>query len=320
MTSIRFWVSALLVASTPLAAPSLHAQISPEVTRADTTGKSDTAGTSAAPTDDDGVPLGLQFGIASGALHYHQGRSEQSLAAMIRWAPLRWFSLAATPAGVRASTPAIAGVAPASHSGLTDLPIEATLSHTLHARMAPTISGGVALTLPLGDTASGFGTGKVGYSASAGFGFSPAERVWMQFGAGRSFSGFSVQSAFTGASGWGDASAGFSLTDRLSVSGGYSADLGSIDTTMSRSTSVNGGLAVALHGPLTLNVLASHGVSGAAPSWSFVMGVGTVFPYLGHLDAGSAIAQLRSTFGGGSHGLGGTIGSGTSSGRGGRKW
>jgi hypothetical protein len=262
-------------------------------------------------TDDEGVPLGLQFGVASGALHYAEGRSEQSLAGMLRWAPVRWFSLSTTPTAVHASTPPIApSNQSATKSGLVDLPVEATLSHAFHTPYAPTVSGGLGVTLPVGDTLGGFGTGKVGYSTTAALGFAPTDQMWVHLGAGRSLSGLSAQSAFTGANGWGDASAGYSLTDRLGVSGGYSTDLGAVDPTIGRSTSINGGLALALSGPLTLNLTTSHGLSGAAPSWSVAMGVGTAFPYLRHLDSGSLTDLLRHAFGGGTHGLGTAAGSG----------
>ena len=84
-----------------------------------------------------------------------------------------------------------------------------------------------------------------------------------------------------------------------------------MDSTVGHSTSVNGGFAVVVKGPTTLNVNASHGMSGLAPRWSLAIGLGTAFPYLNHIGAGSPIDQLRETFGGGTHGLGGS-GSGSS--------
>jgi hypothetical protein len=297
---------------TTLAAQGTVRQQANVVTKPDTESVNDT---SSDASDDEGVPLGLQFGAASGALHYAEGRSEQSLAGVIRWAPVRWFRLSATPTAIRATAPLVApSTQSITRSGLVDLPVEATASHIFKARFAPTVSGGLGVTLPVGDTATGFGTGKLGYSMSAAFGFAPTDQMWVHLGAGHSLSGLAAQSAFTGANGWGDATAGFSLTDRLSVSGGYSTDLGAVDPTIGRSTSVNGGLALALRGPLTLNLTTSHGLSGAAPSWSLAVGVGTAFPYLGHLDSGSLSDLLRHAFGGGTHGLGsnasGTVGRG----------
>jgi hypothetical protein len=300
----------LLLTAAPLAAQGVPPRPAAVDTKPDTVS---TADSSRDGTDDEGVPLGLQFGVASGALHYAGGRSEQSLAGVLRWAPVHWFSVSTTPTAIRASSPPLA---PANQSivrsGPVDFPVEATVSRAFKARFAPTIAAQFGVTLPVGDTASGFGTGKVGYSTGASLGFAPTEQMWVHLGAGRSLSGVSMQSAFTGANGWGDATAGYSLTERVSLSGGYSSDLGAVDPTIGRSTSVNGGVALTLRGPLTLNVTTSHGLSGAAPSWSLAMGIGTAFPYLRHLDSPSDL--LRNAFGGGSHGLG-TSGSG-SSGRG----
>ena len=53
-----------------------------------------------------------------------------------------------------------------------------------------------------------------------------------------------------------------------------------------------------------------HGMSGLAPRWSLAIGLGTAFPYLNHLGAGSPIDQLNETFGGGTHGLGNGTNSG----------
>lgn len=316
MKPISFSLCALLAVAAPLAAQTaLHQSVLPG-------GHPDTLSASRPPdapdaSDDEGVPLGLQFGMATGALHYAEGRSEQSLGAVVRWAPVASFNLSTTPTAIRASIPAVAPSSRAvTQSGLVDLPVEATVAHAFHTRFAPTVSVGFGVTLPVGDSVSGFGTGRVGYSTSASFGFAPTDRVWVHLGAGRSLSGLSVQSAFTGANGWGDGSAGYSLSDRVSASGGYSTDLGAVDPAIGRSTSVNGGLALALRGPLTLNVTTSHGMHGAAPRWGMVMGIGTAFPYLRHLDSGAPGDLLHNAFGGGTHGLGGSGGGSSSSGRG----
>jgi hypothetical protein len=278
---------------------------------AQTSNKKDSA---AVPEDSPHSPP-IEFGVAGGALSYEGGRQEQAIGAVLRWVTTPWLSFSATPTAVHVREPSAA--LPGSFvgtTGIVDLPLDATLSHAFKAPWSPGVAFALGVSLPLGDTASGFGAGRAGYSASMGLGFSPSERVWVHLGAGRSLTDVAMQSAFTSGSGWGDASAGVSITERFSVSGGFGTDIGGVDSTVGHSTSVNGGFAVVVKGPTTLNVNTSHGMSGLAPRWSLAIGLGTAFPYLNHLGAGSPVDQLRQTFGGGTHGLGGGTGDGTGSG------
>jgi hypothetical protein len=252
------------------------------------------------------------FGVAAGALSYQGGRQEQALGAVVRWVATPWLSLSATPTMARVREPSAVSVGTLqTSSGMVDLPLDATLSYGFHAPWSPGVALGLGVSLPVGDTATGFGAGAAGYSASAGVGFSPSERVWVHLGAGRSLNDVSMQSAFSGGNGWGDASAGVSISERFSVNGGYSTDIGAVDSTTGHSTSLNGGFSFDVKGPTTLNLNASHGLGGLAPRWSFALGLGTAFPYLNHLGAGSPIDQLRETFAGGTHGLGNGSGGGT---------
>jgi hypothetical protein len=306
MSSIRLYLSALVLVTGPLAAQSA---------------KHDSLPVAPAPreaAEDEVKPFALQVGVAGGALSYEGGRQEQAVGAVVRWAATPWLALSATPTMVHVREPSALTVgAFDGRSGVVDLPLDATIEHAFPGRWSPGIAFALGVSVPLGDTASGFGAGKFGYSASAGVGFSPASRVWVHLGAGRSLTDVAMQSAFTSGNGWGDASAGVSVTDRFGVSGGYSSDIGTVDSTVGHSRSINGGFSYAVRGPTTINLNASHGVSGLAPKWSLAIGFGTAFPYLNHLGAGSPLGALSDTFGGGTHGLdGGTTGTGTGTGTG----
>ncbi len=273
---------------------------------------------------DDGDDEGgrrLLFGVAGGALTYDAGRREQAVGAVVRWLPVAWLSLSATPTTVRASEAATTILPASTRSGLTDVPVEATVAHGFGGFMKPSIALSLAATLPVGDTASGLGSGEVGYATSAGIGFTPTDGVWVHLGAGRSLTRFSVASAYSSGTGWGDASAGYFLRDGVDVSAGYGSDLGAVDSTLGQARSLDAGVSVAVGRAGTVNFSASHGVSGAAPRWSFALGVGTAFPYLNHLGGSSTRETLQEAFGGGTHGLpkngGGTAGnSGSTRGRG----
>ena len=86
-------------------------------------------------------------------------------------------------------------------SGIVDLPLEATLQHGFKGPGSPSLAFALGVSLPLGDSATGFGSGRVGYSASGGLGFSPSSRVWVYLGAGRSLTDVPMQSAFSSGSG-----------------------------------------------------------------------------------------------------------------------
>ena len=305
MSSIRPCLVVLVLLASPLAAQSA---------------KHDGGPAALAPRreEDEAKPSPLQVGVAGGALSYEGGRQEQALGAVVRWAAASWLAVSATPTAVHVREPsALATGTFDGRSGVVDLPLDATVEHTFQAPWSPGLAFALGVSLPIGDTATGFGAGRVGYSASAGVGFSPTSQVWVHLGAGRSLTDVAMQSAFTSGDGWGDASAGVSVTDRLGVSGGYSTDIGGVDTAVGHSRSINGGFSFAVRGPATINLNASHGVSGLAPRWSLAIGFGTAFPYLNHLGAGSPLGALSDTFGGGTHGLdGGTTGTGTGSGGG----
>ena len=300
MMDMRRFLPILLLAAAPLApVAALAAQSTTPAPAApaDTTTPADTA---AQESDDEGIRLGLQFGVTTGALHFEDGRSEQAAGAIVRWAPLHWLAFTANPAGVHATVPASAGGPAVSRTGLVDLPVAALVSHKFDAPYTPVLTGGLGLTLPIGDQATGFGSGQVGSEVNMGLGISPTDNLWMNFGVGHSLSSFAAQSSFSGGSSWGDAEAGTSITERLSVNGGYSSDLGTVDPTIGRSTSISGGFGYVLDGPLSLNVSATHGLSGIAPTWSLALGIGTAFSPLAHREPG----QLRKTFGGGGAGGG----------------
>jgi hypothetical protein len=243
---------------------------------------------------------GIQYGVAAGGLQYGSSRSEQVLGAIVRWVPVRWFSLSGTPAMVRVNEPATRTTRAFSQSGLVDLPVEGIISHGFGGLFNPTLSGGVGVTLPVGDTAGGFGAGRAAYSATAGLGLAPTSQIWTHLSVGRSLGSVAVQSAFTSASGWGDFSVGTNVTEQLGVSAGYSSDVGTIDPAVGRSTSLSGGVSYSVSGPTMLNFTTSRGLSGAAPRWSLGLGFGTAFPYLNHLGSGgSSLGTLNRTHGAG---------------------
>ncbi len=267
----------------------------------------------------------VSTGVSIGSQSYVGGRSERAIAAMLQWRAMPWLTLSVAPSWVSASEPGT--TSRLSAQGLTDIPISIDASHSFSGSLSPSIGIGYGITLPVGDTLNGFGSGQLGSSLNIGAGITPSPNFGLNVGVGRSISLFSIRSGVSGtASMWGDLNAWLQPAgnDRVSFSAGYSTDLGSVDTTYGRSTSVNLGFNLHLFNQVALNVDASHGLSGASPEWGLAIGFGTAFPSLGSAHAGSAVNRLSQAFGGGRHGLpstkggakGSTTGTGIGRGRG----
>lgn len=270
---------------------------------------------SSAATSDDADASRLTWGTTLGAMQYPSGISQQgvSVVARVRVAP--GLAIGVTPAWGHVNFPASLGGG--STSGFTDVPVELTYDHALPLRTSPVIGAAFAVTLPVGDTATGFGSGAVGYSISAGLGFSPAERVSVHAGAGRPLTDFSAQGALGGsATTWGDLSVSWAANDRVSLDAGFDGDLAGADTTVGPSRALALGAAYTLRGPLSVNANILHGVSGAAANWSFTLGFGTDFAYLESLGSSSPMQSAAGGVGGQSHSHGWGTGSTAASGHG----
>ena len=271
----------------------------------DTAAKPDVTEADSSKDDADEPERSITTGISAGGLNYAGGRSERATSAIIRWRVLPWLSVGATPTVARTSVPNVVAQRPAvTRNGLTDLPIEIGADHSFDFPGSPGVSLGMGVTLPVGDTASGFGSGSVGTSISLGGSLAFSDNVGVHASVGRSLSDFSVQSTFTGTSTeFGDFGVSLHALDHLSLSAGIDGDIGASDPNYGRAASVSGGVSVAIPYLNSVSLNGSRGISGATPTWSFVIGVGTDFASLGSVNVASAASRLRRGFGGGTHGL-----------------
>ena len=271
----------------------------------DTTAKPDSVEADSTSDDDDVPPHVITSGLSFGGLNYDGGRSERATSAVFRWRALPWLSVGATPTFARSQEPnVIATRAAVSRSGLTDLPIEISADHAFDAPLSPSLNIGLGITLPVGDTATGFGTGSVGSSISLGGGIALTDRLGVHAGAGRSLTDFSLQSTFNGTSSeFGDVGFSLQASDQFSLSAGVDGDIGQVDPAYGRAVSLSGGVTMALPILNSVSFNASRGISGATPTWSFAIGVGTDFASIGSVSLGGAASRLHRAFGGGRHGL-----------------
>ncbi len=256
---------------------------------------------------DAGTPA-VTYGATSGALGLQDGRTQSGVSAVVRWHIGSGFAVGALPAFAHNSYPASLGGG--SASGLTDLPLELSYDHTFSGAMPTTLGGGFSMSLPLGDTTAGFGSGNVGYSVNAGFGIQPSEGVSLHVGAGKPLTDYALSAALGGSNSmWGDAEATYQVTDRVGATLGFDGDFASSDS-LGAARTIAGGLELGLNGPLTLTLNAAHGISGPAARWQFAVGLGTDFAGMSSLGSSSPVQRLVRALGGRSHSRTTTTGSG----------
>ena len=173
--------------------------------------------TAADSTDDEANEprLAVTTGLSVGGVNYEGGRSERATSASLRWRALPWLSVGMNPTFARSSEPSAVITRPSTKkSGVTDIPVEVNADHTFDAPLSPSVSLGMSITLPVGDTASGFGSGSVGSSVSLGGGLALTDKLGIHGSAGRSLTDFSIQSTFNGTSSeFGDVGLSFQASD-----------------------------------------------------------------------------------------------------------
>lgn len=302
-------LSLAMLALAPIVSFGIAAQQPARPTKApvqrDTTAKPDSTEADSTKDEPDEPVHTITSGLSFGGLNYEGGRSERATSAVLRWHALPWLSIGATPTIAHSEEPSGVNLRQTTTSnGLTDLPVEISADHSFDAPLSPSLNLGIGVTLPVGKTASGFGSGSVGTSISLGGGLALSDKLGVHASGGRSLTDFSIESTFNGtSSAFGDLGLSLQATDQLSLSGGVDGDIGQPDPAYGRAASLSGGVSVALPYVSSVSLNASRGISGATPTWSFAIGVGTDFASVGSVALRGASNRLRRAFGGGTHGL-----------------
>ena len=274
---------------------------------------SDKAADSSA-SDDGGRTPSVTYGATAGALGLSDGRTQTGVTAVFRWHPLAGLALGVTPAFAQSSYPSSMGGG--SASGITDLPVELSYDHGFNPGVPTTLGLAFGVSLPVGDTATGFGSGSMGYSLSGGASVQASDKLSLHVGAGRPLTDYSMSGALGGAnSTWGDLEGSYQFTDRVGGTLGFDGDFTSNDSLGAARTLV-AGVAYSVAGPLTLTMNVARGISGPAASWQFSAGIGTDFAGLQSLGSSSPVQRVVGALGGRSHsGNSTTHGQGTTHGR-----
>jgi hypothetical protein len=241
-------------------------------------------------------PVRFTSAVTAGGLSFPDGRTQQGASAVVRWHPAQGLALGITPSLTRVSFPTALGGGAAT--GMSDIPLELTYDREIDVAMSPTVGASFVATLPVGDTASGFGSGSLGSSLSLGVGLSPVDRVSFHVGAGRPLSDFATDGALGGSrSTWADAEASYELQKGIEAQLGFDGDF-SADSGKAPARAMIAGVSFAVRGPLTLTVNGGHGFSGEAARWSLSIGLGTDFASLASLGSSSTVRRAVGALGG----------------------
>ncbi|GAC1650594.1 MAG: hypothetical protein NVS4B3_09620 [Gemmatimonadaceae bacterium] len=231
----------------------------------------------------------LSYGFGLGAVSYGQGRASQSASLILQYKALPWLTIATNPSYARSE---IAMTRSVSMTGITDLPVSISAAHEFSAPLTPSLEAALGLTLPTGDSASGFGSGSMGYSAELGGGFAPAEGWNVALGAGKSFSG----ADYVGSYGLGSAtslsgSASYEFSERVTGNFGLNTEIGG--TAGQGSGAVEGGFTIPVAKPLALTIDLSRGFGTGAPQYTFAIGFGTAVGGISPASLASPFRLLR---------------------------
>lgn len=253
---------ALIAASLAALAPALSAQ---QVVPGDST--------SAAAAAIAATPPRIAFGLSTGAFGWSDGQRQEALGAVVQLRPLSWLVVGANPSVVRAAG---TGGQPA-RTGLADLPLFAGASARLGSLpWSPSLGVAAVAVLPVGDSASGFGSGETSTSAELVAGVTPLPALTVRAGASRVLRSSARQAVGAPATALA-ADATISLGSRTTIGAGWAAELGRGDSSYVPARTVSGTVTFALHGWTALMLGAGHTLRGAGPQWMLTIGIGSAF-------------------------------------------
>jgi hypothetical protein len=229
-------------------------------------------------------PPAFSTGVGAGAMHFSGGRSESAISATLQYSPDPWLTFSAAPGYGRTT------LGRTSSSGLTDLPLSIGVTDAFNdARWSPSIAGSVYSTLSLGDSTSAVGVGRTVFGAAAAVSGWATDQLNLTAGASHPFNA-------DAGNGFINLEAAYSLGIPTATLG-VSSELGRADSAATLARSFAGGLAFAVHGPLTLTIDGSHGLTSGAPSWTFSVGLGTAFAGISPLNPSSPLRRLNKVLG-----------------------
>lgn len=232
-------------------------------------------------------------GISAGAASFRNGSSSQASSLTLQYSPVNWLTFSTSPGFARSTDSTGRFVV----TGPTDFPVDAGVSHTFKGGWSPTLGLSLGVTLPVGDTTTGFGNGSVDFGGSLGVSVSPAPSAHLALGAGRGLSGISGSSFAAGSTTSISAEASADVGERSTVGLSYGEDFGQ-SSAEPLAHVIGGGVSYDIAGPLALTLDASHGFGQESAKWVVSLGVGTAFAGISPVSPTTPLRRLRALFGG----------------------
>ena len=238
----------------------------------------------------------FSYALAAGTVDYGGGRSSQSTTLIAQYRPLSWLTLAASPSFARSQVKVVSTY---TETGFTDTPFSAAVGYDVDLPASPSLQAALGLTVPTGDSAVGFGSGALGYSAELGVGISPSEGWNLSAGAGKSFSGATYAGTYAiGSATSLSGATSYQFSEWLSGSLGVSGEVGGDPT--QHAGSIATGVVIPISKPLAFSIDVSRGYGVAAPNFALSIGIGTAVGGISPASLAAPFRRLRSAAGGGS--------------------
>ena len=235
----------------------------------------------------------LRVGISIGAANFRNGSSSEAASLALQYSPVDWLTFSITPGFARSSDSTGKFVV----TGPVDFPVDAGVFHTFDRAWSPTLGLSLGLTVPVGDTTTGFGNGSVGFGGSLGVSVSPTPSVHLAVGAGRGLSGISGSSFAAGSTTSISAEASTDVGERSTIGVSYGEDFGQ-SSSEPLAHVIGGGVSYDIAGPLALTLDASHGFGQESARWVVSLGFGTAFGGISPVSPTTPLRRLRAVFGG----------------------
>jgi hypothetical protein len=240
------------------------------------------------------------FGMSAGAMHFGDGGHERALSAAVSAALPHGFSIGVNPTYARAqAAPTVSStgqlVKSAPVQGLADLPVSLGYSHALPGAWSPGFYVSLGATLPTGDTAT-VGGGETAFGLNGGVWMEPADGWSLGFDAGHSMS----NDFASGLGSIAPTTVGVNASHdvgRLSLSLGYSTEMGAMPAGTTHSQNFAGGASMPLGERYALKVSGSVGRADGAQSWAMSIGLGTTIADVAQVAPFAAASQLVNALG-----------------------